>query len=151
MNRDEKRELLRHLVATVVFRGRVALAGAPDEFADFRATANTRSPVEILAHIGDLLIGSKYLLKGEFIELESSPLRWNDEIKRFLRSARDLDDFLAGDSQLVYPVEKFVQGPVGDALTHVGQIVLLRRIAGFPVNSAPYFTVEIVSGGIEDI
>jgi hypothetical protein len=43
-------------------------------------------------------------------------------------------------------VEKFVQGPIGDALTHVGQLVFLRRIAGAPVKQEPYFTAEITPG-----
>ena len=148
MNSDEKRQLLRHLVATVVFRGRVAIANAPNEFANFRASSETRSPVEILAHIGDLLIGSKHLLQGEFVELATSPLSWKDERGRFFRAARELDEFLAGDMPLAFPVEKFVQGPIGDALTHVGQIVMLRRIAGFPIDATPYFTAEIVAGEI---
>jgi hypothetical protein len=143
---NDKRQLLRHLVATVVFRGRVAIDGAPAEFADFKPSDDTRSPREILAHIGDLLIGSESLLRGEFIELGSAPLSWPDEVERFYAAARKLDDLLAGEHALAYDVEKFVQGPVGDALTHVGQIVLLRRIAGAPVKAAPYFSADIVPG-----
>ena len=69
MNDDPKRELLRHMVATVVFRGRIALADAPSDFAEFRVTPETRSPAEILAHIGDLLVGTRILLQGDFVEL----------------------------------------------------------------------------------
>lgn len=146
MSVSDKRHLFRHLVATVVFRGRVAIDGAPPEFGDFKASDDSRSPREILAHIGDLLTGSESLLRGEFVEINSSPLAWPDEVQRFLESARVLDALLASDDPLAYPVEKFVQGPVGDALTHVGQIVLLRRIAGAPVTSAPYFSADIVPG-----
>ena len=124
---DTKREVLRHLVATVAYRGRVAVTGSPKRFADFRAGGSVRSPVEILAHVGDLLVGSKFLMAGEFVELTSAPMSWNNETQRFYSSVRDLDAFLATDAPLAFPVEKFVQGPIGDALTHVGQIVLLRR------------------------
>jgi hypothetical protein len=146
MTANAKRQLFRHLVATVVFRGRVAVEGAPSEFADFKASDDSRSPGEILAHIGDLLTGSESLLRGEFVEINSSPLPWGEEVARFFEAARRLDALLASDHPLAYPIEKFVQGPVGDALTHVGQIVLLRRIAGAPVTSAPYFSAEIVPG-----
>src|SRR5690349_1365360 len=47
-------EMLRHTVATVAYRGAKALRGAPADFAAFRAAPNTRTPGEILAHIGDL-------------------------------------------------------------------------------------------------
>ena len=145
MSKD-KREVLRHMVATVAFRGRIAVDEAPAEFADFRASNESRSPVEILAHIGDLLIGSNYLLRGEFVEMTSPPLGWTDELARFREAVRTLDEFLASDLPLAYPVEKFVQGPIGDALTHVGQIVLLRRIAGIPIEPQPYFTADVVPG-----
>jgi hypothetical protein len=146
MSANEKRQLFRHLVATVVFRGRVALENAPSEFGDFKVSDDSRSAREILAHIGDLLTGTESLLRGEFVEINSSPLPWPEEVERFFESARKLDALLASDHPLAYPIEKFVQGPVGDALTHVGQIVLLRRIAGAPVKSAPYFSADIVPG-----
>jgi hypothetical protein len=143
---DDKRAILRHLVATVAFRCQVAIANAPSEFADFTASDDSRTPREILAHIGDLLIGSESLLRGEFIEITSPPLPWTEEVERFRAAVRKLDRLLSSDRELAYPVEKFVQGPIGDALTHVGQIVLLRRIAGSPIKGAPYFSAEIVAG-----
>ena len=149
MSNDDKRELLRHLVATVAFRGHIAVADATREFADFRASSDSRSPVEILAHIGDLLIGSKHLLEGEFVEMVSEPLSWTEELNRFRAAVRTLDEFLASDRRLAYPVEKFVQGPIGDALTHVGQIVLLRRIAGIPIRPEAYFTADIIPGDFD--
>lgn len=133
------------MAATVGFRGRIAIADAPEGFADLRVTESSRTPAEILAHIGDLLIGSCHLMRGEFVALHSRPLPWDEETERFTGALRQLDDLLASDAPLAYPVEKFVQGPVGDALTHVGQLVLLRRIAGSPVRQVPYFTAEITS------
>jgi hypothetical protein len=146
MNSDPKREVLRHLLSTVRFRGSVAIGDAPEGFADFRAAGSTRSAGELLAHIGDLIAGSHFLLKGEYVELATEPLPWEAEKTRFRDSLKELDGFLASDAPLAYPVEKFVQGPIGDALTHVGQIVLLRRMAGFPIEPVSYFTAEIVPG-----
>lgn len=148
MTQDAKRELLRHLVATIAFRGRIAISGAPENFAGFRIDKTIRTPNEILAHIGDLLQGSVYLLKGELVHLNSSPLRWDEEVNRFFSAVKELDSFLASDRVLVAPIEKLTQGPVADALTHVGQIVMLRRAAGAPVRTEPYFTAEIVPGEI---
>jgi len=146
MSMDPKRELLRHLLATVAFRCSIAIDNAPFGFEDFRVDRSTRSPAEILAHMGDLIEGSHYLLQGRFVSLNSKPLQWDDEVTRFFSAVRELDIFLASDSPLAHPVEKFVQGPIGDALTHVGQIVMLRRIFGAPIKQEPYFTIEIVPG-----
>jgi hypothetical protein len=145
---DAKRDLLRHIVATVVYRGGIAVSGAPENFAMFRINEGTRAPGEILAHIGDLLEGSFYLLKGELIYLTSSPLPWDEEVSRFFSAAKLLDSCLASDAPLACPVERLVQGPIGDALTHVGQIVMLRRAAGSPIRAESYFTVEIVPGSV---
>ena len=100
MNDDPKRELLRHMVATVLFRGRIAIANTPPDFAEFRVTPETRSPAEILAHIGDLLVGTRVLLQGDLVELRSSPLEWNQEGQRFFAAAKELDAFLASDTPL---------------------------------------------------
>jgi hypothetical protein len=145
---DAKRELLRHMVATVIYRGGIAVSGVPEGFAMFSVSKGTRTPGEILAHIGDLLEGSCYLLKGELVYLTSSPLPWGEEVSRFFSAAQRLDAYLASDLPLACPVEKLVQGPIGDALTHIGQIVMLRRVAGSPIRAESYFTAEIVPGSV---
>lgn len=143
---DIKRDVLRHMVATVAYRGGVAVAEAQEGFASFRAHETTRTPGELLAHIGDLLEGSLHLLKGSMVHLASAPLPWKEEIARFYAAVKELDAYLASEAPLAWPVEKFVQGPIGDALTHIGQIVMLRRMAGTPIRPAAYFTAEIVPG-----
>lgn len=143
---DEKRQLFRHLVATVAYRGRIAVSGAPEGFATFRLSGGGRSPGELLAHLVDLLDGSRYLLQGEMVMLESPPLPWAEGVARFFTAVRELDAFLASEAPLAIPVEKLVQGPIGDALTHVGQIVLLRRAAGSPIQADSYFMADIVPG-----
>lgn len=147
---DVKRDLLRHVVATVAYRGGIAVSGSPENFAAFRVDETARTPGEILAHIGDLLEGSLYLVKGEIVYLTSAPLPWNEEVSRFFSAVKGFDSYLASDAPLACPVEKLIQGPIGDALTHVGQIVMLRRMAGKPVRVESYFTAEIVAGCITE-
>src|SRR5688500_14657522 len=97
---DEKREVLRHVLATVVYRGGIAVSGAPEGFAVFHVDEGVRSPGEILAHIGDLIEGSLHLLKGEMVYLTSSPLPWGEEVSRFFSAAKRLDSYLASDAPL---------------------------------------------------
>lgn len=147
---DVKRKLLRHFVATVAYRGGLAVSDAPEDFSDFRANETTRTSGELLAHIGDLLEGSLYLLKGELVYLASGPLPWSDEVARFFAAVKALDSYLAAGAPLACPLEKLIQGPIGDALTHIGQLVMLRRMAGKPIRAAAYFTAEIVAGEISE-
>lgn len=148
MTSDLKREVLRHMVATVAYRGGLAITDAPEGFATFRAHETTRTPGELLAHIGDLLEGSLHLVKGNLVYLSSAPLPWDEEITRFFSAVKEFDRYLAEEGSLACPVEKLVQGPIGDALTHVGQIVMLRRMAGSPIKPSGYFTAEIIPGEI---
>lgn len=149
MTFDLKRELLRHLIATLIYRAKFAILDSPENFAEFKIGETIRTPGELLAHIGDLLEGSLYLMKGEFVYLNSAPLPWNEEIKRFFTAAKEFDAYLASDEPLAQTIEKIVQGPISDTLTHVGQIVMLRRAAGAPVQAESYFAAEIVPGEIE--
>ena len=146
MTLDLKRELFRHLVATLAFRAGVAVINAPQGFAAFKINETIRTPGEILAHTGDLLQGSLYLMKGEFVYLSSAPLRWEDEVVRFFSAVEEFDSYLDSNEPLNQPIEKIIQGPIADALTHVGQLVMLRRAAGAPVQVENYFTAEIVPG-----
>jgi hypothetical protein len=145
-----KRELLRHLVATLAFRGGIAISDAPEHLSEFRAGENARSAGEILAHIGDLVQGSLYLMQGEFVYLQSSPKSWIDDVKRFFAVVEDFDSYLASDAPLEQPIEKIVQGPIADAFTHVGQIIMLRRLAGKPIHSEGYFAAEIKAGEVNE-
>ncbi|HEY0461912.1 MAG TPA: hypothetical protein VGC97_22455 [Pyrinomonadaceae bacterium] len=150
MKFDTKRALLRHLLAALAFRTRIAVRDAPENFAAFKMSENIRTPAEILAHMGDLLQGSLFLMQGELVYLNSAPLLWNDEVKRFFAAAREFDSYLASDAPLHQPIEKIIQGPVSDALTHTGQIVMLRRASGSPAGAESYFEAEISAGKFDE-
>lgn len=143
-----KRELLRHIVATLAYRGGKAVTNAPEGFAEFAASESTRTPAQILAHIGDLLDWALQHAKGEQTWHESPPLPWEEEVARFFAALHELDSYLSSDAPLGYPPEKIFQGPIADALTHVGQIAMLRRMAGAPVRGENYFKAEIVVGRV---
>jgi hypothetical protein len=139
---------LRHTVATLAYRGGKTLRGAPPEFASYRAAPGTRSPVEILAHIGDLLDWALSLAAGKHEWHDSPALDWDDEIERFYDALKTFDQRLASREPLGYPVEEMFQGPIADALTHVGQIAMLRRMAGCPMRGENYLKAEIVAGRV---
>ena len=140
--------LLRHTLATLAYRGGKATAGAPPEFASFKAAASTRTPAEILSHIGDLLDWALTLAEGRQAWRDSPPLPWEEERERFFGALHTLDQRLSAVEPLAAPVEKIFQGPIADALTHVGQIAMLRRIAGCPIRGENYFKAEIVAGHV---
>lgn len=145
---DPTRDFLRHTVATLAYRGGKAVRGAPAAFAGFRAGDRTRTPVEILAHIGDLLDWALELAQGRHTWKAAAPLPWEREVARFFEVLSRLDAYLDSESPLGSPVERLFQGPVADALTHVGQLAMLRRLAGAPVKAENYFKAEIAVGRV---
>lgn len=145
---DPARQLLRHTVATLAYRGGKALRGAPATFAEFRASPTSRTPGQILAHLGDLLAWGLSIAKGKQEWHNSAPLPWEKDVERFFAELQSFDNYLASGSPLMAPPEKLFQGPVADALTHVGQIAMIRRIAGAPIKGENYFRAEIVAGRV---
>jgi hypothetical protein len=145
---NPKREFLRHTVATLAYRGGKAISNAPLDFKDFRVAAGSRTPGEILAHVGDLLDWALSIAVGKQTWHNSTPLPWEDESARFFAALQAVDSYLASDQELHAPVEKLFQAPIADALTHVGQIAMLRRIAGGPIRGENYFRAEIESGRV---
>jgi hypothetical protein len=145
---DPKRELLRHTVATVAYRGGKALRGAPASFAAFGGDESPRTPGKILAHIGDLFDWALSQARGAEAWNDSTPLAWDREVERFFASLAAFDAYLASDAPLTAPVEKLFQGAVADALTHVGQLTMLRRMSGAPIRAENYSRADIVSGRV---
>src|SRR5262245_24306149 len=143
---DPARLLLRQTVATVAYRGGKAVRAAPASFADFRIGDQTRTPAQILAHIGDLFDWGLSLAKGTQAWHSSTPLPWDEEVSRFFAALGQFDAYLASEAPLGCPPEKLFQGPVADALNHVGQINMLRRLAGAPVRGENYHKADIVVG-----
>lgn len=145
---DPARQLLRHTVATLAYRAGKALRGAPPSFAAFAIGEKPKTPGEILAHLGDLLDWAYSMARGKQVWKDSQPLAWDAEVARFFGALKKFDDFLASEESLHASVDGLFQGPVADALTHVGQMAMLRRLAGCPIKGENYFKAEIAPGRV---
>src|SRR6476646_1053925 len=143
---DDKRQLLRHTVATPAYRAARAVDGAPDEFAAFSGAG--RQPGQILAHMGDLFDWALSAVQGSERWHTSTSLPWSAEKQRFFATLKAFDDYLASNEPLHAAAEPLFQGPIADALTHVGQIAMLRRLAGVPARSENFFVATIAAGQV---
>jgi len=148
MASDPKRDFLRHTLATLAYRGDKAVRGAAPEFAGYRTSETTRTPVQILAHIGDLLDWALAVAEGNEKWHNSTPLPWEEEVVRFFTALAQFDSYLVSDAPLEDSPEKLFQGPIADALTHVGQIAMLRRMAGQAIRGENYHRAGIAVGRV---
>jgi hypothetical protein len=135
-------------LATLAYRGGSAIGGLPNTFSDVRLAPDSRTAGEILSHICDLLDWALITAKEQYLYQQTQPQTWERDVERFFTALAALDAFIAGDSPLQVPVDKLFQGPVADALTHVGQIAMLRRLAEAPQPFQNYFRADIVTGKI---
>jgi hypothetical protein len=152
--RTDGREFLRHTVATLAYRSRKILSDVPPEFSAFRPCDSRtdpqgcRSAGEILAHVCDLFDWGIALARGEHRWRETTPQAWTADVARFFDALARFDALLAGDAPLGAEAERLFQGPVADALTHIGQLAVMRRLAGAPVRGENYFTADIAAGRV---
>ena len=145
---DDKRQLLRHTVAALAYRASRALDGAPESFATFDGCG--RQPIQILAHMGDLFDWALSSVQGSERWHNSNPLPWQQEKARFFAALKAFDDYLASDQLLHAAAEPLFQGPTADALTHVGQLAMLRRIAGSKTCGENFFVAKITVGQVSE-
>jgi hypothetical protein len=140
--------MLRHAIATLAYRGGKTVRESPAEFAGFVASIGARTPAQILAHLGDLLDWALAIARNRPEWHDSPPLPWEQEAERFFAALTRFDAHLASVEPLAVPVEKLFQGPIADALTHVGQLAMLRRMAGVPMCGENYFVADIEVGRV---
>jgi len=142
---EHDREMFRHIIASLAYRATKTFRDVPGTYATFRVDTKSRTPVEILAHMGDLFDWAISMMKGEEIWHESHPQDWSHEVTRFYGSLQKFDTYIAGNTPIVCPLDKLFQGPIADAFTHVGQLALLRRLSGSPIRGENYFNADIMS------
>jgi len=146
--RDPVRGFLRHTLATIAYRAAKVERDAPPGFANFQLGKGARTPVEILAHMGDLFDWSLRMAKGGSEWSQAKPLPWRKEVERFHASLLEFDRYLASDAPLATTAEELFQGPISDVLTHIGQIAIMRRQDLSPVRSEVYAKASVAAGRV---
>jgi hypothetical protein len=141
------RAVVRHLVATLAYRAAKVLRDVEPGFAQTSFGDSTRKPVVIVAHLGDLIAWAISVTHGAYDWKAEGTGDWNAEVARFFDNLTKLDLELAS-TVADGSIEKLIQGPLADALTHVGQLAMLRGMAGVPVRPESYARAEIVAGRV---
>ncbi|HUR27610.1 MAG TPA: hypothetical protein VM509_05440 [Planctomycetota bacterium] len=140
--------MLRHTVATLAYRAGKALRDPPANFANHRIGEATRTPLEIVGHLGDLVEWAGSLAEGQWTWKASSIGEWDGDVARFYAALARLDERLASDAPLGHTAPLIFQGPISDAFTHVGQLAMLRGHAGSALRPESFAKAEIIPGRV---
>jgi hypothetical protein len=148
MHEGASRNLLRHFLAALAYRTQKALRGAPDSFAEFRAGTHVRTPHELIWHMTGLIGYARTMMHGGDFKPPRLPT-FVAEIARFHETLAGLRaDFADAALSAKISDEQFLQGPLSDAMTHAGQLAMLRRLAGSPVASENFIFAAIDSDNV---
>ena len=145
---DEARRMLRHTVATLAYRAEKVLRDVPEGFAEMRLSPASRTPLETLAHMCDLMGWGERMARGMYHWEPVAAGTWPDAVERFFTMLTALDAALAEPPPLTFTAEVIFQGPVADALTHVGQLALMRGTMSAPVRPESYARADISIGRV---
>jgi hypothetical protein len=145
---DPVRVVLRHLAATLAYRAAKVLRDVPPGFAEGSFSSQTRRPVQIVAHLADLMAWAISLARGDYLWKAEGNESWDVEVRRFFDGLAALDRELETNEHVEGAMEKLIQGPLADALTHVGQLAMRRGMAGAPVRPESYARAAIVVGRV---
>jgi len=140
--------VVRQVAATLAYRASKVLRDAPEKFADTSFGDATRRPVRIVGHMADLMAWGVSIAKGAVAWTPAGGDDWQTEVARFFDGLAALDRELAADGPFAGSIEQIIQGPLADALTHVGQLAMLRGMAGAPIRPESYAKADIVTGRV---
>jgi hypothetical protein len=139
----DSRRLLQHFLAALAYRTQKALRGAPPAFGDFRAGTHVRTPHELLWHMTGVIGYARTMLHGGTFTPPRLPTL-ADEAARFHETLAALRaDFADPSLDARISDQQFLQGPLADAMTHAGQLAMLRRLAGSPVPSENFIFARV--------
>lgn len=141
---DDKRELLCHFLAALAYRTQKALRDAPSDFGSFRASVGVRTPSQLVRHMTSVLGYARTFFVGGTYRPDSLP-SLQDEVERFHEMLHDLGRHLEAGTRFRagMTAERLLQGPFADAMTHAGQLAMLRRLAGSPVPPENFIDAKI--------
>ena len=140
--------ILRHLLATLAYRAAKVLRDAPDGFGAASFGDATRRPTLIVAHLADLMAWGVTLVQDNVAWKAEGGGDWDVEVARFFANLAALDRALSSLPLAAGAAEKLIQGPLADALTHVGQLAMLRGMAGAPVRPESYARATVTAGRV---
>jgi hypothetical protein len=141
-------DMFRHTLATLAYRAAKVLRTAPESFADYLPAEGSNTPLRILGHMGDLVDWAYTMISGTPKWKSSTPTDWQSESRRFFDSLKKFDDALSSGIPINFQLGRMFAGPVADALTHTGQLAMLRRLHGSPMKGENYSRADIQIGRI---
>ena len=141
-----KNEILRHSIATIVYRFDKVINNQEDSFGAFSLGSGSRTANEIINHMFEVLHATRVFIEEErFIKESPKALNFSEEASRFMAECELIDRSLSQEELPIPYVKRLIQGPVSDIFTHIGQLSMMSRLNGNPIIGEDFSSAEIQS------
>lgn len=142
-----KNELLRHIISTIKYRFDKSIKGSRKTFGEFSLGKESRSLIEIVHHMCDVIYSTRIFIEKESLPKEKiDKLSFENEIERFIAELSKVDQLLDNKNLDINYSKRLLQGPFSDLLTHIGQIAMLQRLVDNPIDGEDFSRSEIKTG-----
>jgi hypothetical protein len=134
--------MLRHFLASIAYHCTKAIKDPPATFHELNLGKGVRSPLKILNHISSVLTYAHSFYEhydNTYIDIRD----WDYEVKRFYETLSKLDESIKTGNLREVSEERLLQGPLSDAMAHIGQLLMMRRLAGSPIPSENFLFADI--------
>ena len=143
----DERDCLRHFLASIAYHATKAIKDPPENYPELDVGNGARTPRRILHHItGVLTYAHSFYTHYETTWFKEEP--WEQEIENFYSILERLDASITETDPREVSHLQLLQGPFSDSMAHVGQLLMLRRIAGSPVPSENFIYADIRCGAV---
>lgn len=144
-------DTVRHFLAALAYRLQKSIREAPESYWEFQAGEGVRTPRRLVWHINSVLTYALLVLQTGNYDYRTSlgDLDPEGEVARFHTTLEALDHELSSRTDLSdETLLRLLQGPLSDAMTHAGQLAVLRRLAGSPVKAENFIKADIRAGQV---
>ncbi len=134
--------LTHHLLESANYRFQKVVEEADASFSSFSLGHDTRSALEIINHLVNVLANADAILR-ETDRVEWHTYNWEQGKQQFKFVIQGLQDFLDQNEVEEGMMELMIHGPLSDVFGHIGQLAMMRRVSGKPMNRVNYMKAPV--------
>ncbi len=139
---NQNSHFIQHFLKVLSYRFEKAIHNAAESYPKHASGHGIRTPLELLGHMNGVL-------EFAISSLKNQPRRnipeqsWQEQITLYYEKLKELNQLMQENSFDTDTLERILQGPLADAMTHIGQLAMMRRLANSAIAGENYFAADM--------